>query len=284
MIQLTLPPKKSDVLGLPVKRLLPQAKRRSVGPFIFMDHMGPADIAVDIGPHPHIGLATVTWLFEGCLRHRDSLGFVQDIQPGDVNWMTAGSGIVHSERTPEESRDKDISLHGIQTWVALPQAHEETAPAFHHHSARTLPVLDQDGIRIVVVAGSAFGETSPVKVFSPTLYCDIHLSGGASVQVGTEHVDRAVYPIKGKSFVDGVKMKTNHLTILSSGVEVTIEAGPSGAHFMLVGGAPLDGERFIHWNYVASTRERIQAAVERWDRDEFPRVPGETGRIPHPPR
>lgn len=289
MIEISLQSRISEAPGFPVRRLLPHARRRTVGPFIFFDHMGPADFpageGVDVRPHPHIGLATVTWLFEGVLRHRDSLGFTQDIHPGDVNWMTAGSGIVHSERTPEESRDESQRLHGIQTWIALPREHEATDPAFHNHPAVSLPRIERDGCRITVIAGSAFGETSPVAVFSDTLYCEAILEPGAELAIDGAHAERAIYVVDGAVEADGEALPTGELVVFAPSADaVRLRAGSDGARLMLVGGEPVDGERFIWWNFVASTREAIDEAARRWENGDFDPVPGDDERIPLPDR
>jgi redox-sensitive bicupin YhaK (pirin superfamily) len=255
-----------------------------VGPFIFFDHMGPAALApgegLDVRPHPHIGLATVTYLFEGEILHRDSVGSVQAIRPGDVNWMTAGRGIVHSERTPEALRG-GARVHGIQTWVALPRAHEEAEPAFAHHAAATLPVVELPGATVRVIAGTALGARSPVGVFSETLYAAAELAPGASLVVPTEHDERAVYVVDGSAAVAGVALAPGEMAVLAPGGHVEVRAGASST-VMLVGGAKMDGPRFIWWNFVSSSRERIERAKAEWREDRFPPVPGETERIPLP--
>jgi redox-sensitive bicupin YhaK (pirin superfamily) len=279
--------------GMTVLRALPQAALRSVGPFVFVDHIGPAELpagqGLDVRPHPHIGLATVTWLFEGEILHRDSLGNVQPIAPGDVNWMVAGRGIVHSERTAAERRHAPVRLHGMQTWVALPTEQEDCTPAFEHHPAATLPRLEGDGVRGVVIAGTAFGLRSPVGVFSPTLYCALDLAPGARFVLGTEHPERAVYVVDGRLDLDGQALERGTLAVLQPGVELTLTAVP-GARLMLLGGAPL-GPRFVWWNLVSSAREKIEAARADWAhygdaaaRGRFGSVPGEQEFIPLPPR
>jgi redox-sensitive bicupin YhaK (pirin superfamily) len=288
-----LHPRSTDVDGLSVARVLPQAKRRSVGPFVFVDQIGPATLgegrALDVRPHPHIGLATVTYLFEGAIEHRDSLGCVQRIEPGDVNWMTAGRGIVHSERTPADQRGRAMPMHGVQTWVALPAEAEETEPSFHHVAARDLPHLQQPGASIRVIAGSAFGTRAPVPTFSATLYCALDLHEGASVVVPPEHAERAVLVCSGAVAVDGEGVQAGALAVLAPGVDAIVCAtGPARA--MLLGGAPL-GQRFLWWNFVATSRERIEAAKAQWaaygvpgGSRQFPAVPGEAGFVAAPAR
>jgi len=280
-----LKPHVRDIGGLQVRRLLPAATQRMVGPFIFFDHMGPAGFApgdgMDVRPHPHIGLATVTYLFEGAIMHRDSLGMVQPIRPGDVNWMVAGSGIVHSERTPDEERARGMRIHGLQTWVALPKAHEDIAPAFSHHPKATLPTVVLPGVEMRVVAGNAYGETAPTPVLSPTLYVAIEAAPGACFPIPPEHEERALYVLDGDVTVDGTPVAALHMLVLEPGREIEVRATTS-ATLMLLGGAKMDGERHIWWNFVASTRERIEEAKVRWRDGKFPPVPGETEFIPLP--
>jgi redox-sensitive bicupin YhaK (pirin superfamily) len=274
-----------DIGGFAVRRVLPALPKQMVGPFIFFDHMGPAALApgngLDVRPHPHIGLATVTYLFDGEILHRDSVGSVQPIRPGDVNWMTAGRGIVHSERTPPSLRAAGGRVHGIQTWVALPRAHEETAPAFAHHSAAALPVVERPGVTVRVIAGTALGARSPVDVFSPTLYAAADVAPGASLVVPPEHEERAVYLVDGSADVAGVALEPGQMAVLAPGGAAAIRASASST-VMLVGGAKMDGPRFIWWNFVASSRERIEQAKADWREDRFPPVPGEIERIPLP--
>ena len=279
--------------GMTVLRALPQAALRSVGPFVFIDHIGPAELpagqGLDVRPHPHIGLATVTWLFDGEILHRDSLGTVKAIAPGDVNWMVAGRGIVHSERTAPERRRAPVRLHGMQTWLALPAEQEDCAPAFEHHPARTLPRLEREGVHAVVIAGTAFGLRSPVGVFSPTLYCALDLAAGARFDLDTEHAERAVYVVNGSLDLDGQTLERGTLAVLQPGVDVPL-ASAAGARLMLLGGAPL-GPRFVWWNLVSTSREKIEAAREEWARygdvaarGRFGSVPGENEFIPAPAR
>jgi redox-sensitive bicupin YhaK (pirin superfamily) len=274
-----------EIGGFAVRRVLPAWPRQMVGPFIFFDHMGPAALppgkGLDVRPHPHIGLATVTYLFEGEIVHRDSVGSVQPIRPGDVNWMTAGRGIVHSERTPPGLRPAGARVHGIQTWVALPRASEEAAPSFAHHPVAALPVVELPGATVRVIAGTALGARSPVEVFSATLYATADLATGASLVVPPEHEERAVYLVDGSATVAGVTLEPGQMAVLAPGGDAEIRAGATST-VMLVGGAKMDGARFIWWNFVSSSRERIEQAKADWREDRFPPVPGETERIPLP--
>jgi len=280
-----LKPHTRDLGDFTVRRVLPGFPHRTVGPFIFFDHMGPVALApgkgADVRPHPHIGLATVTYLFEGEIVHRDSLGSVQAIAPGDVNWMTAGRGIVHSERTAPELRRTGSRMHGIQTWVALPRSSELAEPGFHHHPQATLPRVSAGGAELRVIAGTAFGERSPVAVFSPTLYVAAELDAGAVLQLDAEHEERGVYAVEGNVSVAGTPLPPQHLAVIEGRGTVTVRA-ETRARAMLLGGAKLDGERFIWWNFVASSRERIDEAKQRWRDQRFPRIPGETEFIPLP--
>jgi redox-sensitive bicupin YhaK (pirin superfamily) len=284
-IALTIAPRPRDIGGFDVLRLLPVAQRRSVGPFVFLDQMGPATLAagagMDVRPHPHIGLATVTYLFAGEILHRDSLGSVQAIRPGDVNWMTAGSGIAHSERSPQSQRQGGAPVFGIQSWVALPKADEETAPAFFHHAGATLPELDDTGVRIRVIAGESFGARSPVVTFCPTLYCDVTLAAGARLVLPAEHDERAILPVSGRITVAGHAVETGTLLVLKKGAVVEI-AAEVPSRLMLVGGEPLDAPRFMWWNFVSSSKDRLEQAKADWKAGRFGAVPGETEFIPLP--
>ena len=266
-IDLIISPRRRDLGGFEVGRVLPFAQRRSVGPFVFFDHMGPADFApghgIDVRPHPHIGLATVTYLFEGTFMHRDSLGSVQPIRPGDMNWMIAGSGITHSERTAPDTRAAGGPLHGIQSWVALPKSAEQNAPFFKHHPAATLPVVDLPGARLRVIAGSAFGVASPVEVQSPTLYVDADLEAGASITLTAEHQERALYVAEGAIRIDGADLPALQMAVLTEGVVVTISA-TAKTRLMILGGAPLDGPRLMWWNFVASDESLMDRAKTNW--------------------
>lgn len=267
-----------DLGGFHVRRLVPQAQCRSVGPFVFFDHMGPARFAagagVDVRPHPHIGLATVTWLFEGVMRHRDTLGSVQDIHPGAVNWMTAGRGIAHSERTPPEARVEGAPLHGIQTWVALPHADEETEPAFHHVGGDALPRIERDGVRLTVVAGNAHGLRSPVRVFSPTLYLAGDLDAGATFELDDEHEQRALYVVDGAVAVGSQTIEAQTLAVLPERGALALRAA-GRSRIVVLGGAALDAPRHLWWNFVSSSRERIEQAKHDWVEGRFGLVPGD---------
>ncbi len=273
--------------GFVVRRLLPAATRKMLGPFIFFDHMGPVHFdpggAIDVRPHPHIGLATVTYLFEGAIMHRDSLGCEQRITPGDVNWMTAGHGIVHSERSPDDERGQSRNLHGIQTWIALPKADEKTDPAFAHHPAATLPVRQWPDAELRLIAGSGWGLQAPVKTFSPMFYAAFVSSGAASFELPPEHLERAIYVVDGEVSVDGMTVSPRTVAVFEPGAPVTVNTA-SAARIMAFGGAPVDGDRFIHWNFVASSRELIEDARNRWREQRFAKVPGETEFIPLPER
>lgn len=269
-----------------VGRLLPAAGQRMVGPFIFFDHMGPARLApghgMDVRPHPHINLATVTYLFEGAISHRDTLGSHQVIRPGEVNWMTAGRGIAHSERTPPELRAGGSPLHGIQLWVALPTAHEETAPAFHHHDANALPALELDGVRLRVLIGSAFGASSPVETFSPMFYVEAIVPAGAALPVPDGFAERGAYVVEGALSCGAERVDARHLALFAAGSSPVVRA-ERASRVMLIGGEPLDGPRHIWWNFVSSRAERIEEAKRDWAEGRFPTVPGdEIERIPLP--
>jgi hypothetical protein len=285
--------RRTDLGGFQVERVLPSPAVRMVGPFVFVDHMGPAQFAagdgIDVRPHPHIGLATVTYLFEGEFMHRDSLGTEQRIVPGDVNWMIAGRGIVHSERTPADIRSGPHRAHGVQTWVALPAADEDALPAFEHHPARALPRIELDGAVLAVIAGESFGARSPVGVRSPTLYCAASLDPGHALDVPPEHDERAVYVVDGEVSIEGQRVDAGSIAVLAPGQAVQLHAA-SAARLMLLGGASL-GPRFVNWNFVASTRQRIDRARDAWSRygdaaarGPFGTVPGETEFIPLPAR
>ena len=267
-----------DLGGFTVGRILPSAVRRLVGPFIFFDHMGPTEFApdhgIDVRPHPHIGLATVTYLFEGEIVHRDSLGSHQPIRPGDVNWMTAGRGIVHSERTSAESRRTRSRVNGLQLWVALPLTHEETEPEFHHHEAMTLPQLEVAGARVRLLAGRAYGEKSPVRTFSPLFYVDVGMPAGGVLPVPTEHEERAAYVVDGAITCGNEPAERGRMLVFATGVDVALRA-TTDTRIVLLGGAPMDGERHIWWNFVSSSKARIEQAKRDWKEGRFPKVPGD---------
>ena len=269
--------------GFTVRRLLPAVARAAVGPFIFFDHFGPITAQPsdnhDVRPHPHIGLATVTYLFEGAMLHRDSLGMVQRIEPGAINWMTSGRGIVHAERTPDDLRDKTRRSHGLQLWVALPDADEEIEPSFSHTPAAALPEVEIGGARLRVLVGEAFGAVSPVVVRSPTLYLDIALSAGDAFPLPAAE-ERAVYVIDGDAQLDGEDIPPGRMVVLGVGEEPMLSAD-ADARVVLIGGAPL-GHRHLWWNFASSRKERILQAAEDWAQQRFPAVPGETEFIPLP--
>jgi redox-sensitive bicupin YhaK (pirin superfamily) len=278
--------------GFFVRRLLPAGPQRAVGPFLFFDHFGPTQLApgkgMDVRPHPHINLATVTYLFEGAIVHRDSLGSVQEIRPGDVNWMTAGRGIVHSERTGPAMRAAGSVAHGLQLWVGLPRADEETAPAFHHHPAATLPAFDVGGATLRLLAGEAFGRRSPVRTFSPLTYLDIALPAGASLELPPERGERGVYVISGSVSCGGVVHQPHRMLLLASGRPVRL-AADIATRAVLVGGEPFPEPRHIWWNFVSSSTDRIEEAKRDWlsrrgdAQGPFPLVPGDESEfIPLP--
>jgi redox-sensitive bicupin YhaK (pirin superfamily) len=272
--------------GFEVRRALPSSKRRMVGPFVFFDQMGPAVFhageGLDVRPHPHIGLATVTYLFAGEILHRDSLGTVQTIRPGEVNWMTAGCGIVHSERTPPQLRTQATSiLSGIQTWVALPRDHEEVAPGFAHFGAEALPLIEGEGKRVRLIAGGLYGAQSPVEVFSAMFYADAALERGASLDLRADYAERALYIAEGRVEIDGDSFKAGRLVVFRPGETIAVVA-PDGARLLLLGGEPMDGQRHLWWNFVSSSKERIAQAGSDWQEGRFGRVPGETEFIPLP--
>ena len=276
-----------DLGGFSVRRVLPAGRLQTVGPFIFFDHMGPATFSdgggVDVRPHPHIGLATVTYLFAGEFMHRDSLGTAQLIRPGDVNWMVAGRGIVHSERTPSESRAAagGATIHGIQTWIALPQEHEEIAPSFEHHPAATLPEFHASGVTMRLIAGSAYGRQAPTSVFSPMFYLAVELEPDATLELPDEHAERAIYVVEGEIEVDGEAHAVGRMLLFEEGAPAVVRA-QAWSRVMLLGGAPADGPRHIWWNFVSSSAERIERAKVDWREGRFADVPGDDERIPLP--
>jgi hypothetical protein len=275
-----------DLGGFEVLRVLPATARRLVGPFAFFDHFGPETLApgrgLNVRPHPHIGIATVTYLFDGEFVHRDSLGSRQTIRPGEINWMTAGRGIVHSERTDPELRRTGSKIHGLQLWVALPRADEETEPQFLHYPAAALPALDLGGARVRVLAGSAYGERSPVRTFSPLFYVDVSMPPASELPLPSEHTERAAYVVEGAVDCGSERAGPGRMLVFAPGAEVVLRAA-AGARLVLVGGAPLDGERHIWWNFVSSSRERIEQAKRDWREGRFPKVPGdEAEHIPLP--
>ncbi len=271
--------------GFVVRRLLPAARRRSVGPFVFFDHFGPATelpgVNHDVRPHPHIGLATVTYLFEGAMMHRDSLGSEQLIEPGAINWMSAGRGIVHSERRPQTLRDQAYVNHGLQLWVALPQAAEEGDPAFVHTPAADIPQVQLPGAQVRVLVGAAFGLTSPVVPASPTLYLDVQLAPGAAIELPALAEEMAVYPVQGAIAIDGQPLAAHTMAVAAPGAPLSVHA-PAGARLAVVGGAALDGPRHMWWNFVSSRKERILQACADWEAQRMGGVPGDPEFIPLP--
>lgn len=272
-------PRVHDLGGFEVRRAVPTLQARSVGPFVFVDHMGPAVFepgrGVDVRPHPHIGLATVTYLWAGTLHHRDTLGNAQDIAPGAVNWMTAGRGIAHSERSPQALRSEPQPLHGMQTWVALPRAHEETPPSFHHHPADTVPVREHAGARLRVIAGRGFGLESPVRVFADTFNVALDLDAEAELEIPAEAPERALYVLEGEAQLDGTDLPARHLVLLDRGTTPRLRAR-TPLKAMLLGGEPLDGPRHMWWNFVSSSRERIEQAKQDWRDGRFGLIPGDS--------
>ena len=272
-------PRSSDIGGFSVRRALPSRQRRLVGPFIFFDRMGPAilraDEALDVKPHPHIGLSTVTYLFDGEIKHRDSLGTELVIRPGDINLMTAGRGIVHSERTPENLRGHPLSMSGLQTWLALPDEKEEIDPAFAHTGKEVMPVIEWDGADGRVVIGAFEGLRSPVATFTDTLYVDLRLEPGKRFPFAAGHEERALYILSGELEIAGDRLAPDQLLVFRAGDEITLQAGSLGCHVMLFGGAALNSKRYIWWNFVSSSKERIEKAKEEWRTGRFDIVPGD---------
>ena len=264
--------------GFSVARVLPQAHQRTVGPFVFFDYFGPVDFApgkgIDVRPHPHIGLATVTYLFDGAQVHRDSLGNVQEILPGDVNWMTAGRGIVHSERTGPEVRARGHRMHGIQSWVGLPQAHEESEPGFQHVAKTGLPSREQDGARLRIVTGKAYGLASPVKVPMEIFYVDAQMTDGAALALPEEYEERGAMVVGGAVEAGGARHEVGAMILFDKGEPAAVKA-LGDARVMLLGGAPLDGTRHVWWNFVSSSRERIEQAKADWRAMRIGTIPGD---------
>jgi redox-sensitive bicupin YhaK (pirin superfamily) len=281
-------PRTVDLGGLQVRRALPSARSRMVGPFIFFDHFGPAVFqtgqGIDVRPHPHIGLATVTYLLDGEIVHRDSLGSAMPIRPGAVNWMTAGRGIVHSERTAPDHRDGGEPLHGLQLWVALSMKDEETTPGFAHTPAADIPQLRENGLTLRVIAGAMHGQRSPVVTLWETIFAEVLLKAGSVLPLGTDYEERALYVLSGEIEIGGVRHPSQRLLVLKPGDRVEVKA-VADAHFILVGGAAMDGPRHIWWNFVSSRQERIEAAKADWKAGRFDLVPGDTAEfIPLPER
>ena len=291
-IETLIIPRARDLGGFEVRRALPAPKRQMVGPFIFFDHMGPVEFltgsGIDVRPHPHIGLATVTYLLKGEFQHRDSLGSNQMIYPGEVNWMVAGHGVTHSERTSAETRANPTSLHGIQTWVALPDAVEDSAAKFEHQDKSALPFLDAEGKAVRLILGTAWGEKAPVSTFSEMFYADAVLQPGAVLPLPDDHEDRGLYVIEGSIRVAGQVFEAGRMMVFRPGDRISIAAGDTGARIMVLGGETLNGPRYIWWNFVASSREKIEAAKAAWregdwDHGRFRLPPGDDSEfIPAP--
>ncbi|WP_186389901.1 pirin family protein [Stappia sp. TSB10P1A] len=290
LIDTVIVPRARDIGGFEVRRALPSPKRQMVGPFIFFDQMGPAEFletgGIDVRPHPHIGLATVTYLFEGEIHHRDSLGSDLAIRPGELNWMTAGRGIVHSEREDPQMKGHKRTLFGIQSWVALPKHAEEADPAFEHVGREALPFLEDHGINVRVIAGEMFGARSPVKTASETIYADVTLEPGNSMPIDAGHEERALYTVGGTIEIAGESFEDGQLLVFRPGDAITVRAtGGVPARFLVLGGEPMDGPRHIWWNFVSSSKERIDQAKEDWRQMRFDTVPGDAEEfIPLPGR
>jgi redox-sensitive bicupin YhaK (pirin superfamily) len=284
-IETVIVPRSHDLGGFEVRRALPSAGRRMVGPFIFFDQMGPSEFllgaGLDVRPHPHIGLSTVTYLFDGEVMHRDSLGTELPIRPGELNWMTAGRGIVHSERTPQQLRSLGSRLFGIQSWVALSAADEETTPDFVHYEAGEMPVLSGDGTTVRIIAGELLGASSPVRTSSPMFYADAALQAGASIPLDPDYHERALYTVSGEIEIAGDVFGPAQLLVFRPGDRITIRARTE-ARFMMLGGEAMDGPRYIWWNFVSSRKERIEQAKEDWKAARFDTVPGDAEFIPLP--
>lgn len=272
-IETLIIPRARDLGGFEVRRALPSPKRQMVGPFVFFDQAGPAEFVtgkgIDVRPHPHIGLATVTYLYRGEFHHRDSLGSDQVILPGAVNWMVAGKGVTHSERTSEATRKAPHSLFGIQTWVALPEDAEEIAPTFEHHAKEALPEIEADGAKLRLILGQAYGEKAPASVFSETFYVDAVLQPGARLPLPDDHEDRGLYVTEGTVSVASQDFEAGCMMVFRPGDPISVAAGPEGARLMLLGGATLNGPRYVWWNFVSSSKERLKHAKEEWRRGDW---------------
>lgn len=284
-IEHIIKPVEKDLGGFSVARVLPSVQHRRVGPFIFFDHLGPSSFAkgtgMDVRPHPHIGLSTLTYLFTGEIMHRDSLGYVQSIKPGAVNWMTAGSGIVHSERTPDALRKTGFEMHGLQIWIALPDGQEEVMPSFNHHPAGTLPKIQRGRVHMTLVAGEAFGQRSPVLIYSPLFYLDVCATEGEEIPIPTGYAERALYLVDGEILVDDAVVGPRRMVVLTAESEPTIRV-MKDCRLMLLGGAPLASDRTVWWNFSSSSKARLELAKEVWRNGRFDPVPGETEFIPLP--
>ncbi|MDF9303204.1 pirin family protein [Rhodobacteraceae bacterium R_SAG7] len=272
-IETLVVPRARDIGGFEVRRALPAPRRQMVGPFIFFDQMGPAEFltgaGIDVRPHPHIGLGTVTYLYQGEFEHRDSLGTHQMIYPGEVNWMVAGNGVTHSERTSEATRKGQSSLFGIQTWIALPENKEDMAPVFEHHGKEALPHLLGEGKEVRLILGTAWGETAPVTMHSETFYADVILEAGAKLPMPDNHEDRGLYITRGAVEIAGQTFGAGQMMVFRPGDAITVTAGPEGARLMALGGETMGGPRHIWWNFVASSKEKIEEAKQAWARGDF---------------
>jgi len=275
-------PRARDLGGFEVRRALPSPKRQMVGPFIFFDQAGPADFVtgdgIDVRPHPHIGLATVTYLYEGEFQHRDSLGTNQMIYPGEVNWMIAGNGVTHSERTSEQTRQGEHRLFGIQTWVALPESHEDREAGFEHHDKESLPLLESGDKHVRLIIGDAYGERAPTQTFSEMFYADALLQPGAALPLPDNHEDRGIYIVSGSIEVSTDRFESGQMMVFRPGDAITVRAGEQGARLILLGGETLSGPRYIWWNFVASSRDKIEHAKQAWSEGDW-----EAGRFQLPP-
>jgi redox-sensitive bicupin YhaK (pirin superfamily) len=286
-ISLIIPERAADIGNFMVGRLLPFRRKRAVGPFVFIDHMGPVALKdhqnLDVPPHPHIGLSTLTYLFEGAIMHRDSIGSVVEINPGAVNWMTAGRGVVHSERTPEHLRSSDKRLHGLQIWVALPKELEETEPAFTHIPASDIPVWEQNGVHFKLIAGNAFGRKSPVPVHSRLYFIEIRSTEAARLNIGSDLFgESALYILKGHIKSNDHIYEPKQILVAKDSSLCEFETAPDTVVYIF-GGEPFPEERFIHWNFVSSGKARLEQAAQDWQNGAFPQVPGETEFVPLPP-
>jgi len=287
-LELVIVPRTRDLGdGFAVRRALPHGRRQMIGPFIFFDHFGPVQFVaghgLDVRPHPHIGLATVTYLFDGRILHRDSEGHIQEIVPGAMNLMTAGRGIAHSERTPAPARAAGHSMLGLQSWIALPRAHEETAPSFQHFDASDLPLIEDGGLQARIITGSAFGATAPVGTLSDWFYVDVRLQPGVTAPLDVDHEERAIYVVDGEIEIGGDRFEGPRLLIFRPGDCIAVKA-VSRARLMFLGGTAVEGPRYVWWNFVSSSKERIEQAKEDWKASRFRPVPGETEFIPLPER
>jgi redox-sensitive bicupin YhaK (pirin superfamily) len=285
VVETVVGPRLRSLEGLTVNRVWPTARRRLIGPFIFLDHMQPIGLPAgrgfDVPPHPHIGLATVTYLFEGELMHADSLGIRQPIRPGDLNWMTAGRGIAHSERSTDSERSRPSRLHGMQAWVALPRAVEQQPPRFEHVGADALPRFAVDDARLTLIAGAAFGRSAPVATASPLFYFEARIESGGVLELPADLGERGVYLVEGEIEIDGEPYGAGRMLVLKASRSCRIEAR-ANTRLMLLGGEPLDGERLIWWNFVASDAASIEAAKADWSAGRFPAVPGDPELMPLP--